>query len=162
MYKWCYKLSVTIVVLQFCDILGAPLGNNLTKLVCRLTSALHHFISFIRSFTGVKIWVKNKIAPCNSVAPFPWEPLCSLHYYVQTLLGYSGGFHCAESTCFEACLVWSWLQQNPIHVLLSQGISQSKYYVLLILPQKRILCTWSPDCTSRWNQLCFWDFTVLN
>lgn len=48
-YKSCHKLSVTVVVLQFCDILGATLGNNLIKLVCRLTSALHHFVSFTLS-----------------------------------------------------------------------------------------------------------------
>lgn len=49
MYKSCHKLSVTVVVLQFCDILGAALGNNLIKPVCCLTSALDHFISFTLS-----------------------------------------------------------------------------------------------------------------
>lgn len=48
-YKSCHKLSVTVVVLQFCNILGAALGNNLINPVCRLTSALDHFISFTLS-----------------------------------------------------------------------------------------------------------------
>lgn len=48
MYKSCLKLRVTIVVLH-CNILRAYFGNNLTKLVCHLTSALDHFISFTLS-----------------------------------------------------------------------------------------------------------------
>lgn len=47
--KSCHKLSVTVAILQFCDILGATLGNSLIKLVSHLTSALDHFISFTLS-----------------------------------------------------------------------------------------------------------------
>lgn len=48
-YKSCHRLSVAVVILQFCDILGATLGNSVIKLVSHLTSALDHFFSFTLS-----------------------------------------------------------------------------------------------------------------
>lgn len=86
MYKSCLKLRVTIVVLH-CNILRAYFGKQSyqASVPFDFCTWSFYFIYFIRSFTGVKSWVKDKIAPCNSVAPFSWELLCSLHYYVQTL-----------------------------------------------------------------------------
>lgn len=49
MYKSFCKLSITEAFLQFYGTLGATLRSNLTKLACRLTTALDHFISFTLS-----------------------------------------------------------------------------------------------------------------